>query len=151
MLENRSEASVNYVPEQSVERSVKMDTITSKLIAAGILFLFALISGVIVSQSGRPLSVVLVTIHKLIAVGTVVLVGMAVYQLYKTLDGKLTFELIVMVISGILFLSLIATGALLTREEMQLPDVVLKVHQAAPLLALLFSAITVYLLANSKA
>ena len=127
-----------------------METITGKLIAAGILFLLTLLSGMIVSHSGRPLSVGLVTAHKLIAVGTVVLIGMAANQLYKTVDGKLFIELSVIVISGILFLALIATGALLTREEMQLPEVVLKIHQVAPLLALASSSITIYLLAGGR-
>ena len=125
---------------------MKMDTITSKLIVAGILFLFTLISGVIVSRSGKPLSIGLVTVHKLIAVGTVVLIGMAVNQLYKTVDGKAFIEMSIMVISTILFLALIATGALLTREEMQLPEFVLNIHKVAPLLALISSTVTVYLL-----
>ena len=125
-----------------------MDTITSKLIVAGILFLFTLISGVIVSRSGRPLSIGLVTVHKLIAVGTVVLIGMAVNQLYKTADGKAFIEMSILVISAITFLALIATGAFLTREEMQLPAVVLKIHQVAPLLALISSTVTVYLLSK---
>ena len=131
-------------------RNIKMETVTTKLIAAGILFLLTLITGVIVSNSGRPLSVGLVTVHKLIAVGAVVLIGLAVNQLYKTADGKLFIELSVMVISGILFLALVATGALLTREEMRLPEVVLKVHQVAPLLALVSSTITIYLLVRSR-
>ncbi|MGD8752659.1 MAG: hypothetical protein PVG14_14610 [Anaerolineales bacterium] len=131
-------------------RNMKMETITAKLIAAGILFLLTLISGVIVSHSGRPLSVGLVTIHKLIAVGSVVLIGMAVNQLYKNMDGKLLIELSVIVISGLLFLALIATGALLTREEMQLPELVLKIHQMAPLLALVSSTATIYLLARGN-
>ncbi len=123
-----------------------MDTNTSKLVAAGILFLFTLISGLIVSRSCRPLNIWLVTVHKLIAIGTVVLIGMAVNQLYKTADGKVFIEMSVMVINGVLFLALIATGALLTREEMQLPEVVLKIHQVTPSLALVFSTITVFLL-----
>jgi len=130
---------------------MKMDTITSKLIIAGILFLFTVISGAIVSRTDRPLSIGLVTVHKLIAVGTVVLIGIAVNQLYKTSNGKLLIELSVMVISAILFLALIATGALLTREEMQLPDMVLKIHQVVPLLALTFSTITVLLLLKGNA
>jgi hypothetical protein len=130
-------------------RTIKMNTITTKLIIAGILFLFTLISGVIVSHSGRPLSVGLVTIHKLIAVATVVLFGMAVNQLYKTGDGKVFIELSVMVMTGVLFLALIATGALLTRD-IQLPEAILKVHQVVPLLALVSSTITVYLLARGN-
>jgi hypothetical protein len=131
-------------------RNLKMEVIATKLIAAGILFLLTLISGVIVSHSGRPLSVGLVTVHKLIAVVGIVLIGMAVNQLYKNVDGKLLIELSVIVLSGILFLALIATGALLTREEMQLPELVLKIHQVAPLLALLASSVSIYLLASGN-
>lgn len=128
---------------------IKMNAITTKLIVAGILFLFTLISGVIVSHSGRPLSVGLVTIHKLIAVATVVLIGMAVNQLYKTGDGKVFIELSVTVITAVLFLALVATGALLTRD-IQLPEAILKVHQVVPLLALVSSTITVYLWARGN-
>lgn len=127
-----------------------MDSITSKLIAAGILAVLTLISGMIVSRSGRPLNIWLVTIHKLIAVGTVVLVVMAVNQLFKTADGKMIVTIGIMAISAVMFLALIATGAFLTREEMQLPAYVLKIHQAAPLLALASSSLTIYLLLQSK-
>jgi hypothetical protein len=125
-----------------------MNTITIKLIVAGILFLLTLASGAIVSHSGRPLSVALVTIHKLIAIATMFLIGMAVNQLYKTGDGRLLVGIGAMVITGVPFLALIATGALLTRE-VQLPEVILKIHQVAPLLALVSSSISVYLLASS--
>jgi hypothetical protein len=126
-----------------------MNTLTAKLIAAGTLFLFTLISGVIVSHSGRPLSVALVTVHKLIAVATVVLFGMAVNQLVKTGDAKVLVELSGVAFAGVLFVSLVVTGALLTRE-MQLPEAILKVHQVAPLLALVASTASIYLLVGSK-
>lgn len=131
-------------------RILKMDTITSKLIGAGILFLFTLISGVILHHSSRPLSIGLVTVHKLIAVGTAVLVGMTINQLYKSVDGKVLIEIGLMVISALLLLALIATGALLTREEMLLPDLVLNIHKAAPLLALISSALTIFLLSRGQ-
>jgi len=131
-------------------RILKMDTITSKLVVGGILFLFTLISGVIVSHSSRPLNIGLVTLHKLIAAGTVVLIGMAVNQLYKTVDGKAIVEIGLMVISALLFLALIATGAFLTREEMQLPEFVLNTHKIAPLLALVSSALTIFLLSRGQ-
>jgi len=127
-----------------------MDTITSKLVVAGILFLFTLISGVILHHSSRPLGIGLVTLHKLIAVGTAVPVGMTVNQLYKSVDGKILIEIGLMVISALLLLALIATGALLTREGMQLPDLVLNIHKVAPLLALISSTLTVYLLARGQ-
>jgi len=127
-----------------------MDTITSKLVVAGILFLFTLISGVILHHSSRPLSIGLVTVHKLIAVGTAVLVGMVVNKLYKTVDGKVFIEIGLMVISALLLLTLIATGALLTREELQLPDLVLNIHNVAPLLALISSTLTIFLLSRGQ-
>ncbi len=128
-----------------------MDTITSKLVVAGILFVFTLVSGVIVSHSGKPLNIWLVSVHKLIAVVSVVLIGMAVKQLYQTLDGRALVEMGMIAVSAILFLALIATGAFLTREEMQLPAMVLRIHQVAPLLALVFSTLSVYLLVKGNA
>jgi len=127
-----------------------MEALTSKLITAGILALLTLITGMIVSRSGRPLNIWLVTIHKMIAVGTVVLVVMAVNQLYKTADGKMLVTIGIMAISAILVLALIATGAFLTREEMELPAFVLKIHQVVPLLALASSSLTIYLLLQNK-
>ena len=127
-----------------------MDTITSKLVVAGILFLFTLISGVFLHHSSRPLSIGLVTVHKLIAIGTAVLVGMVVSQLYQTVDGKAFIEIGLMVISAFLLLALIATGAFLTREEMQLPEFVLNIHKVAPLLALISSTLTIFLLSRGQ-
>lgn len=131
-------------------RRFKLDTITSKIIIAGALFFFTLISGLIVSRSGRPLNVGLVSVHKLIAIGSVALAGMAVKQLLGMADGKMILEVGLMVLSGILSLALIATGALLTREEMQLPALVLKVHQVAPLLTLVFSTFTFFMLGKGQ-
>jgi hypothetical protein len=131
-------------------RILKMDAITSKLVVAGILFLFTLISGVILHHSSRPLSIGLITVHKLIAVGTMVLVGMAVNQLFKMVDGKVFIEVGLIIISALLLLALIATGAFLTREEMQLPEFVLNIHKVAPLLALISSTLTIFLLSRGQ-
>jgi hypothetical protein len=127
-----------------------MNPLTTKLIFAGALFLFILISGVLVSHSGRPLNIWLVSVHKLIAIGTLVLVGVAINQLYKSAEGKVIVEISLIIISGILSLALIATGALLTREEMQLPEIVLTIHKMTPLLALVSSTLTVYLLVRGN-
>jgi hypothetical protein len=127
-----------------------METVTSKLAVAGGLFLLTVIFGLIVSRSGRPLSIALVTVHKLSAVAAVVLVGLAVNQLRQTGDGLVLIEIGLIVISALLFIALIATGALLTREEMQLPEIVLKIHQIAPVLALACSTLTVFLLVRSN-
>jgi len=55
-----------------------------------------------------------------------------------------------MVISAFLLLALIATGAFLTREEMQLPEFVLNIHKVAPLLVLISSTLTIFLLSRGQ-
>jgi len=127
-----------------------METVTGKAVAVGIILLFTLISGVIVSRSGRPLNVWLVTVHKLAAVATLVLIVLAVHQAYKTADGRLFLTVSLAVLSAALFVTLIASGAFLTREEMDLPVYVLKIHQLVPLPALLSTSLTVYLLLGSQ-
>lgn len=127
-----------------------MNTTATKLILAGLLFLFALLSGVWVSHSGKPINVVIFTIHKLIALTTVIVIAMSVYNLYKALDLRTFIELAVIVSTGLLFLALFITGALLSRNS-PLPAAILRIHQVAPMLALVSSTITIYLLVSSKA
>ena len=127
-----------------------MNATTTKLILAGLLFLFALLSGIWVSHSGKPINVVIFTIHKLIALATVIVIAMSVYDLYKALDLRTFIELAVIVSTGLLFLALFITGALLSRN-IPLPTAILRIHQVAPMLALVSSTITIYLLVSSKA
>jgi hypothetical protein len=128
---------------------LSMDSTTSKLVTAGVLFLLTIISGMILSRSNRPLNIGMVTVHKLIAAGAMVLLGMAINQLFKAADGRIRVELSFTIIGAISFLALIATGGLLTREEMQLPALVFDIHKLAPLLALSSCAVSVYLLTKS--
>lgn len=126
-----------------------METITTKLVVAGLLFLFTILSGVWLSNSGKPLNSVIFTIHKLIAAGTVIFLTITIYNLYKTLDPRTFVELAVIASNGLIFLALIVTGALLS-IKIPLPAVILRIHQVAPLLALISSTFTVYLLASGK-
>lgn len=119
------------------------------LILAGLLFLFTLLSGVWVSHSGKPINMVIFTIHKLIAIATIIFIALSVYNLYKALDLRTFIQLAVFVFTGLLFLALIITGALLSRNS-PLPAAILRVHQVAPLLALVSSAISIYLLVSNK-
>ena len=126
-----------------------MNAITTRLVASGLLFVFTLLSGVWLSNSGKPFNSLIFSIHKLIAMAMVILLAMSVYNLYKTLDLRTFLQLIFIAASGLLFLALIVTGSLLSLN-IQLSGFALKAHQVAPLLALISSAITVYLLAGGK-
>ncbi|MDD5369634.1 MAG: hypothetical protein PHQ40_11145 [Anaerolineaceae bacterium] len=126
-----------------------MNTLTTKLIGAALLFLFTLFSGIWLSHSGKPINGVIFTIHKLMALATIIVIAINVYTLFKALDLRTFHELAVIVASGLLFLSLLITGALLSRN-IPLPEAILKIHQVATALALVSSIVTVYLLASGK-
>lgn len=126
-----------------------MNATATKLIVAGLLFLFTLVSGIWLSHSGKPLNVVIFTIHKLIALATVIVIAVSVYHLYRAVDIRAFVEPIVIAVTGLLFLALFISGALLSRN-VPLPEAILRVHQVAPLLALVSSTITAYLLVSGK-
>jgi hypothetical protein len=141
-----------------------MKTIEPRLIAAGLLFLFTLISGFWLSKSGKPINVTIFTIHKLIALLTAILIAAAIVHLHQAIDTRTIFEFGAAKFSaakfsavlfgaiaatGLLFLLLFISGALLSLEK-PVPGVFLTIHQAAPLVAGISAAVTIYLLANGN-
>ncbi|MBN1318863.1 MAG: hypothetical protein JXA42_25505 [Anaerolineales bacterium] len=126
-----------------------MSTISSKLVIIGVLFLFTLVSGLAVSHGGKPYNAALFTLHKLAALAAVILIGMTVKQLWSGGDARALLELGLTIVSGLLFLALFVTGAILSIKS-QLPMPVLRIHQIAPLLSVAASAVVLYLLAGKK-
>jgi hypothetical protein len=98
---------------------------------------------------GKPYSGLVFTIHKLIAVGAVIAVAVSIHNLYKTMDGRALY-LLVFAITGLFFLTLFVSGALLSLDR-PMPPAVLRIHQIALWLALVSSAISLYLLLGGKA
>lgn len=134
-----------------------MSISTSKIAICGLLFLLSLVSGVWLSQSGKPFNGMIFTLHKLIALGTVIIIAVNVYHLYRAMDTRTLVALSVIVVSGLLFLALFISGALLSliagallSLEKPVLEAILKIHQVAPLLALVSSTATFYLLAVGK-
>ncbi|MCA9874206.1 MAG: hypothetical protein KC441_11145 [Anaerolineales bacterium] len=130
-----------------------MNTLTntfnsSKLIYCGLGLALTLLSGFILSKLGRPLNSAIFTVHKLIAVGTVILIGVSIREWVKAVDVSAFFPVIVGV-TGLLFLALVVSGALLSFDKLAVPPI-LTIHQIVPLLAVAFTMITVCLLAGNK-
>jgi membrane-associated PAP2 superfamily phosphatase len=132
------------------EKDNQMNTIVSKPALAGLLLLLALVTGAWLSHSGKPLNGGIFTIHKLIALATVIVIAANVYPLFRSGDIRTFVELAVVAITGLLFLALFVSGALLSIGK-PLSGAILRVHQLAPLLALAFSTMTIYLWISSKA
>jgi hypothetical protein len=126
-----------------------MNTLTTKLIAAGLLFTFTLLSGLWLSHSGKPYNSGIFAIHKLIALATIMIIGISVFNLYKAVDLQTLVEIAVIATSGLLFLALVVTGSLLSLN-ISLSGIALKVHQLVPLLALVASTITISLLIRAN-
>jgi hypothetical protein len=134
-----------------------MSILTSKTAICGLLVILALASGVWLSHSGKPYNSMIFTIHKLLALATVIIIGVNVYHLFRAMDGNTLVALSVIAVSGLLFLTLFISGALLSlipagllSLEKPMPEIILKVHQVTPLLALLSSMATMYLLTLGK-
>jgi hypothetical protein len=127
---------------------MKMNPMASKLIVTGLLLLFTLLSGVWLSHSGRPYNTMIFTFHKLIALGVVIFTAVTVHQLRTNVDIQM-FTIGAIVVTGLLFFSLFASGALLSIGK---PDhgVILMIHRVAPLLAVIATAATMVLLVSSK-
>jgi hypothetical protein len=126
-----------------------MNTITSKIITIGGLLILVIISGVILSKLGRPLNTLVFTIHKLSAVGAIVLLVININKLAKAANIP-TLHIALIVITGLFFLALIVSGAFLSFEK-PAPQIVLRIHQVLPLLVVASSAISFYLLIGGEA
>ena len=124
-----------------------MGTLAPRLVLTGSLFLLTLGSGVWLSNSGKPYSTLIFTIHKLIALSAIIATAVTMVHLHKTAELRLVVEVSAIGITGLLFLFLLVSGGLLSIGK-HLPTFILTVHQVAPLLAVASTAFTFYLLAK---
>lgn len=110
---------------------------TIKMIAAGLLFLTSIATGIWLSKTGRPLNAWLFNIHKLISLASAIFAFLAIYERAKfvTMDARF---IVIVVALVIFFLIVFATGAFLSFEKPQ-PGFVLILHKFFPVLILIFS------------
>jgi hypothetical protein len=116
---------------------------TIRAIVAGLFFLFIFLSGIWLSKRGRPLNVGISTVHKLIGLAAGVFLLVTVYQRSRVvpLSG---IEWIAIVVTGLCFLVTVASGGFLSSDK-PVPVALLQVHQIVPVLALLATGATLYL------
>jgi hypothetical protein len=123
-----------------------MSTIQLRVAGAGVSYLFIFLAGFWLSRSGAPYNVLTLTIHKLISLAAIILLGITAYQTNQA--ARLgAIELLVVVVAGLLFIGTIATGGMLSTEK-TMPDIVHRLHRITPYLTVLFTAVSLYLLAR---
>jgi hypothetical protein len=108
----------------------------------GLLFLLTLAFGFWLSQAGKPYNGLLFNLHKLIALGAVVL---AVIQFSKTLIGLPSPALIslLLVIAAVCVIALFTSGALMSAGKLDYA-VMLTIHRIAPVMLVIALGLTIY-------
>lgn len=126
-----------------------MNASVSRIVLIGVLFLLTLAFGLWLSHAGKPYSSLLFNIHKLIALGAVIVTAITVYQARANVTiGSFTFAAVVA--TGLLFVALFVSGALLSIGRTD-AAVILIVHRVAPWLVIITATLTLYSLAGSQA
>jgi len=114
----------------------------SKLFPSVILFVLTLGFGLWLSLSGKPYNGLLFNIHKLLALGAVILAGVQVYHQMKNLPFQGIFTLLVVVVV-VCVVTLFFSGAMLSIGKMDYA-LALTIHRVG--LALLAATLTIALL-----
>ena len=130
-----------------------MSTTLSKIVTAGVFFVFIILSGFWLSRSGKPYSSLIFNIHKLIGLAAGIFLIVTVYRSHQTLPLR-ALEITAVVFTVLVFLGLIAAGGLLSIVDAgQLPNLsqsargaITTIHRLFPYLAVLSTAGTLYLL-----
>ena len=107
-------------------------------------FLMTLVFGFWLTRRGKPYHGLLFNVHKLVALGTVILSAMAVYRGFNGSDSN-TLTVLSLVIALIGVIALFASGALMSAGKGEYHMMKL-VHHIAPFLAFFGMALAAYLL-----
>lgn len=104
--------------------------LANRFIAPGILFLLTLLFGFWLSHAGKPYNGLLFNVHKLIALGAVVL---AILQLTKipNLLTPVSLVAVGLVLAALSVIALFASGALMSAEKLDYA-LMLTIHRIAP-------------------
>lgn len=125
-----------------------MRMVDLRMVATAALLVLTLASGLWLSLSGRPYNTGIFTVHKLIALGAVIVTGITLNHLRLGVAVPMS-AFIAMIFAAVLFLLLFVSGALLSIGK---PDLVaiLMVHRVVPLLAAAIVTMAIYLLAAAR-
>jgi hypothetical protein len=125
-----------------------MSTTQVRVAGVGLSFVLIFLSGIWLSHLGKPYSTGVFTIHKLVGLAVGVLLAVMVYQTHRATPlGPV--EIAAIVITMLFFIGTVAAGGLLS-VNLEVPDFVGKLHRVLPILTVLSTAGTLYLLLRGK-
>lgn len=121
-----------------------MNFTLSKLASTGIFFVFIFLSGFWLSRKGRPYSMLVITVHKLIALAAGVFLGLTIYRIHQVTPLSIV-QIIAVVITVLLFAVNVAAGSLLSTNK-AMPEVVSIINKFFPYLTVVSTGVMLYLL-----
>jgi hypothetical protein len=125
-----------------------MNPIQLKLVSTTLFYFFIFIFGFWLSYAGKPYSVIILTVHKLISLAAFVFLIVTVYR-FNQASTLNAIELTTAVVTGLLFIGTIITGGLLSTDK-PMPAMVSTLHLILPFLTVPSTAATLYLLFSHK-
>jgi len=124
-----------------------METL-AKFHTPGIVFLFTVAFGFWVSYAGRPYNGLLFNIHKLIALGAVILTGIQVYKLLKISEPQVLL-IVLIVVAALCIIALFASGAFLSIGNLNYKTMKL-IHNIFAVVTVLAVGLIIYLLSMGR-
>jgi hypothetical protein len=114
-----------------------------KLLITALLIALIFVSGYWLSRMGKPYSGLLLTVHKLIALGAGIYLGITVHKINQT-DPLSLAQWTALAAMVLFFLVTVVTGGLASVEK-TFPAIVARTHHIGPYLTILSSIIFFYL------
>lgn len=114
----------------------------TRTLTVGALFILIFGAGYWLSRAGKPYNGVLFNIHKLVALGALVFLGITVSRIGRA-QGLQPGQIAAVVVAGLSFLVTIVTGGLVSAST-TLPAFVPVIHRLFPYLTVLASAAALY-------
>jgi len=112
----------------------------------GFIFLLTMVFGLWLSRLGKPYNGLLFNIHKLAALGAVVLTVIRLSGALKNVDS-MTSIIVLLALAVICVVALFATGALMSLGKLDY-NLLVTIHKIAPVALAVFATLAVALLAG---
>jgi hypothetical protein len=118
-----------------------------QLAVPGGLFILTLVFGLWLSRLGKPYNGVLFNVHKLIALGAVVVTAIHMVRMLRGMDTQ-AFVIMWLVVAALCVIALFASGALMSVGRSGY-TLMLTIHRVAPAALVLCCALVLYLLGRT--
>ncbi|ESA37666.1 hypothetical protein N836_35425 [Leptolyngbya sp. Heron Island J] len=115
-----------------------------RMLGVAVAFLLVFGTGFYLTHFGRPYGVALFTVHKLVATGILVFLGVNIYKIYKTpaLGGS---AWLIVSLAVLAFVVMIASGSVLSAVKSS-PTVIAAIHKVVSYVTVLLAIAAFYLL-----